>query len=217
MRVGFLVLHYRRPVLGAKITGIIPLSAGPPFLPTEGLTDRNGEWFGIAPSPIGPANYLMDAVVEFEDRAVRIAGVFDEIESVFTVDLTALSWKRERLTERIPGDGYFEVGQDLLQPSQVLDVTDDAVRPISNCAICQYLFPPGPFPAFCVVNGTETEGIPIPDPRNRTCRFFYPIYLQPNSPQRLARDLKRRVPEVKDGAVQITPALRFALPFMEKR
>ena len=141
MRVSFSVWHFRRPVAGARIRGILPLTTGIPFVLTEGITDEKGEWFGVVPVAIGPAYYAMDVVVEYESRSVRISGLFDEIENLFIVDMNALSWERERLPERIPGDGYFEVDLDLLRPDEVLDVTDDAVRTISNCAICQYLFP----------------------------------------------------------------------------
>ena len=212
MRVGFLVLLSREPVAGARIRGIAPLTTGFPFVPTEGVTDARGEWFGIAPLAIGPANYVMDAVVEYEDHSVRIRGTFDEVENLFVVNLAASEWERQRLPERIPGDGYFEVDPALLRPEEVLDVTEDPVRAISNCVTCQYLFPPGPLPSFCVVNGVETEAIPIPDPRNRTCKFYYPFFLFPNSPQRLLRDIGRRMPTPKNGAIQITPALRLALP-----
>ena len=216
MRVGFMVLHFRRPVAGARIRGITPLIAGVPPVLTEGKTDAKGEWFGIAPIAISLASYFMDVVVEFESSSVRVNGVFNEIENMFTVDMNALSWKVEQLPERIPGDGYFDVDPALLRPDEVLDVTTDAVRTISNCATCQYLFPPGVLPSFCVVNGLETEAIPIPDPRNRTCRFYYPFFLQPNSPQRLSRDLARRVPSPKGASIQLTPALRLALPFVPR-
>ena len=217
MRVGFSVSHFRQPAAGVRIRGILPLTSGFPFVPTEGVTDENGEWFGVAPLAVGPANYRMDVVVEKEDRSVHISGTFDEIESLFVVDLTAGSWTRQRLPERIPGDGYFEVDQELLLPDEVLDVSNDPVRSISNCATCMYLFPPGVLPSFCVVNGVETEAINIPDPRNLTCRFYYPFFLLPTSPQRLLRDIGRRMPVPKDGGIQLTPALRLALPSADRK
>ena len=52
------------------------------------------------------------------------------------------------------------------------------------------LRPPGLGIGFCAVNGLRTPAIPIPDARNNFCRLYYPFFLQPNSPQRLARDLR---------------------------
>lgn len=214
MRVGFLVTYNGRPVRGASIVPLLPLTTGFPFLPVAPVTDQNGEWFGVAPLAVSPANYLMDVTVRGMGHEVRINGTFDEIENRFLVDLARGTFRRERLGQRIPGDGYFELDQRLLREEELIDVEADPVKFISACATCQYFFPPGFGRGFCVVNGLRTPAIPIESALNITCRLFYPFFLQPNSPQRLQRDLARRVPvptaDLRE--LRLTPALSLNLP-----
>ncbi len=214
MRVGIKVLRNGRPAVGITLAPSLPLATGFPLLPAFPRTDANGEWFGIVPLAISPAVYLMDVVVDPEGSAVRINGGFDEIENQFFVDLNRRTVERLRLGTRIPGDGYFEVDTRLLQPKEVVNVSRDQVRFISNCATCMYFTFPGLATGFCAVNGLRTPAIPIPDARNNTCRLYYPYFLQPLSPQRLARDLNWRVPapEADLRSVRLTPALTLALP-----
>ena len=214
MRVGFKVTYNGRPLAGAKIVPLLPLTTGFPFFPAEPSSDSNGEWFGVAPLAIAPAVYLLDVTVQGMGREVRIRGTFEEIENRFLVDLSRGTFSVEKLGDRIPGDGYFEVGQALLREDELIDVTDDPVKFISSCATCQYFFPPSFGTGFCVVNGLKTPAIPIESALNITCEFYYPFFLQPLSPQRLQRDLLRRVPVPLEDLreIRITPALTLALP-----
>ena len=214
MRVGFQVTYNGRPVAGARIVPRLPLTTGFPLLPTVPATDAQGEWFGVAPLALAPALYLLDVTVQGLGHQVRISGPFEEIENRFLVDLSRGTFSVERLGERIPGDGYFQVGRALLREEELIDVTSDPVRFISNCATCQYYFPPGFSAGFCVVNGLKTPAIPIKSALNITCEFYYPAFLQPNSPLRLQRDLARRVPVPSEDLreVRITPAVNLALP-----
>ena len=128
--------------------------------------------------------YLMDVVVDSDGSSVGISGTFDEVENQFFVDLNRRRVEGGRLGTRIPGDGYFEVDTCLLQATEVINVSRDPVKFVSNCATCQYFFPPGLATGFCVVNGLRTPAIPIPDAKNDSYRLYYPFFLQPNSPQR---------------------------------
>lgn len=199
---------------GVKIRPNLPLTSGPPFLPVlEVITNENGEWFGIAPLFLLPANYLLDIDV----GGVRVSGTFGEIENIFTVDLETKTWTQETLTERIPGDGYFQIDRRILSPRELLDVTNDPVREVSRCSTCLYYLPgPSLSQGFCVVNGLKTAAIPIKDAPNTSSRMYYPFFLQPLSPQRLARDFLWRVPSVSEGpegrSIRLTPALTLALP-----
>lgn len=219
MRVGIKVLHNGRPAAGITLAPNLPLTTGFPLIPAFPRTDAEGEWFGIVPVAISPAVYLMDVVVDPGGRAIRISGSFDEIENQFFVDLDRGAVERVRLGTRIPGDGYFAVDNRLLQPKEVVNVSRDQVRLISNCATCMYYLPPGFGTGLCAVNGLRTPAIPIPDARNNSCRLYYPFFLQPISPQRLARDLSWRVltPEADLRSVRITPALTLALPGVVER
>ena len=214
MRVGFKVTYNGRSVAGARIVPLLPLTTGFPLFPASPVTDQNGEWFGIAPLALAPALYLLDVSVQAMGHEVRISGPFEEIENRFLVDLSRGTFSVERLGKRIPGDGYFEVGQALLREEELIDVTSDPVRFISSCATCQYYFPPSFGTGFCVVNGLKTPAIPIESALNLTCEFYYPFFLQPNSPQRLQRDLARRVPVPSEDLreIRLTPALTLALP-----
>ena len=214
MRVGFKVTYGGRPVPGARIAPALPLTTGFPFLPAQPETDANGEWFGVAPMAISPANYLLDVSVKGRGRRVRISGTFDEIESYFLVNLSEGTFSRQSLGKRIPGDGYFAVDQQLLDTRELIEVTNDPVRFISACATCQYFFPPAFGAGFCVVNGLRTPAIPIKSALNTTCRLYYPFFLQPNSPLRLRRDLSRRVPVPSEDLreLRLTPALTLDLP-----
>ncbi len=214
MRVGFKVSYGGRPVKGASIVPLLPLTTGFPFLPAQPETDSEGEWFGVVPLAVSPANYLMDVSVRGMGHEVRINGAFDEIESHFLVNLSEGTFTRQRLGARIPGDGYFEVDQKLLEERELIDVTNDRVKFISACATCQYYFPPGLGTGFCVVNGLRTPGIPIGSALNVTCRLYYPFFLQPNSPTRLQRDLARRIPVPSEDLreLRLTPALTLDLP-----
>ena len=214
MRIGIKVLRNGQPAVGVTLAPRLPLATGFPLMPAFPLTDANGEWFGVVPLAISPAVYLMDVVVDPEGSSIRINGGFDEIENQFFVDLDRGTVERVQLGTRIPGDGYFKVDTRLLLPKEVVNVSRDAVRFVSNCATCQYYLPPGFATGFCAVNGLRTPAIPIPDARNNTCRLFYPFFLQPISPQRLARDLSWRVPtpEADLRSVRLTPALTLALP-----
>lgn len=214
MRVGFRVTYQGQPVKGATIVPLLPMTTGFPFFPAQPETDAKGEWFGVIPLTVSPANYLMDVSIRGMGHEVRISGAFDEIESYFLVNLSAGTFTRQRLGERIPGDGYFEVDQKLLRQEELIDVTADPVRFISACATCQYFFPPGFGTGFCVVNGLRTPAIPIKSALNITCRLYYPGFLQPNSPPRLQRDLARRIPFPSEdlGELRLTPALTLGLP-----
>ena len=214
MRVGFKVTYDGRPVEGASIVPLLPLTSGFPFFPAQPVTDRQGEWFGISPLAISPARYLLDVTVHGMGHQVRINGPFEEIENRFLVDLSRGTFTTEQLGSRIPGDGYFALDQELLREEELIDVSDDPVKFISSCATCQYFFPPGFGRAFCVVNGLRTAAIPIPSALNITCRLYYPFFLQPNSPQRLQRDISRRIPLPSEDLreLRITPALAVNLP-----
>jgi len=214
MRVGIKVVRNGQAAAGVPLVPNLPLATGFPLLPAFPRTDMNGEWFGVVPLAISPAVYLMDVVVDPEGSAIRINGSFSEIENQFFVDLNRRTVGMQRLGDRIPGDGYFAVDTRLLQPREVVNISRDQVRFISNCATCQYFLPPGFGGGFCAVNGLRTPAIPIPDSRNNSCRLYYPFFLQPNSPQRLARDLSWRVftPEADLRSIRITPALTLALP-----
>lgn len=214
MRVGFKVTYGGRPLKGASIVPLLPLTTGFPFLPAQPETDSNGEWFGVVPLAVSPATYLMDVSVRGRGHEVRINGTFDEIESFFEVNLSDETFVRRRLGARIPGDGYFAVDEELLKPEELIDVTNDPVRFISACATCQYYFPPGFGIGFCVVNGLRTPAIPIKSAVNITCRLYYPTFLQPNSLPRLQRDISRRIPLPSQDLreIRITPALTLDLP-----
>ncbi len=214
MRVGFKVTYNGCPLEGASVVPSLPLTTGFPFLPVQPATDRNGEWFGVAPLAVSPALYLLDVTVQGRGHQVRINGTFDEIENRFLVDLSRGTFTRERLGRRIPGDGYWELDQRLLRQEELIDVADDQVKFISSCATCQYFFPPSFGTGFCVVNGLRTPAIPIESARDITCRLYYPFFLQPNSPQRLQRDLGRRIPTPSEDLreLRLTPALTLDLP-----
>jgi hypothetical protein len=194
MRVGFLVSYNGRPVRGASIVARLPLTTGFPFVPVAPATDANGEWFGVAPLAISPALYLMDVTVQGMGRQVTISGAFDEIENRFLVDLATGAVARERLGDRIPGDGYWQPDPQLLRPGELVNVSRDPVRSISNCSTCVYLFPPGARRGQCLVNGVQTDPIPIDDAPNTSSRKFYPFFLHPVSPGRLALDARRLWP-----------------------
>ena len=194
MRVGFQVTSNGRPVEGARIVPWLPLTSGFPFFPALPVTDRKGEWFGVAPLAISPALYLMDVSVQGRGRQVRISGAFDEIENRFLVDLAAGTWRRERLGARIPGDGYWEPDPRLLREAELIDVSGDPVRAVSNCSTCVYLFPPGAPRGQCLVNGIQTDPIPIEDAPNTSSRKYYPFFLHPVSLGRLALDARRLWP-----------------------
>lgn len=214
MRIGFKVTWRGQPVEGAAIIPSLPLTTGFPFFPAAPVTDAQGEWFGVAPLAIAPAAYLLDVTVQGRGQGVRINGTFEEIENRFLVDLSEGTFRVEQLGTRIPGDGYFQVGQNLLKEEELIDVSRDPVKFISSCATCQYFFPPSFGTGFCVVNGLKTPAIPIKSAVDITCRFFYPFYLQPLSPQRIQRDLSRRVPVPSEDLteIRITPALTLGLP-----
>ncbi|KKN46862.1 hypothetical protein LCGC14_0668740 [marine sediment metagenome] len=195
MRTGFLVRRGSVPLKGVEIRATLPfgLTTGFPFIPTTGVTDASGEWFGVVPLAVSPANYFMDvAVVDGADQ-VNIRGVFDGIENVFVVDLASGEWSRDQLGERIPGDGYWEPGQGLLTESGLISVRGDPTQGISNCAVCQYYVPLLAPSGQCVVNGVLTPPIPIEDGPGTTCEYFYPFFLQPGSPARMQRDMGRLV------------------------
>ncbi len=163
MRVGIKVLRNGVPVEGFALVPNLPLTTGFPFIPVVLQTNENDEWFGVVPLAIGAAMHMMDVVVDPEGSAVGISGTFDEVENQFFVDLNRRTVERRRLGTRIPGDGYFEVDTRLLQPTEVINVSRDRVKFVSNCATCQYFFPPGLATGCCVVNGLRTPAIPIPD------------------------------------------------------
>lgn len=205
MRVGFQVSRGHLPVEGARIVGT--LTTGFPFLPAMPLTNHNGEWFGVAPIFVSPGSYFMAVRVSEGGESVSIRGVFDEIENLFHVDLGSKTWQREKLPTRIPGDGYYEVDQQLLEPWEVVhlggphtlilpseDLWRDPVLDISSCAQCLYYALPGAPSGVCLVNGAKTPSIPIDHPAQMTCRLYYPIFLHPISPQRAIRDLARGLP-----------------------
>ena len=196
MRVGFKALWHGKPTR-AKIRPVAPLAIveGPRklFKPLQkATTDDNGEWFGVAPLAVAPAKYAMDVIVQAKRNRVRISGIFDEISNYFIVDLSSRRYKRIKLPDRIPGDGYFTVRQEILTPQDLIDVSKDQVRNVSYCGACLYYLPFGP-KGMCVVNGAVTKPLEIKDPANTTSQFYYPVFLHPVSPQRLARDTRRRL------------------------
>ena len=133
MRVGIKVLPNGQPAEGVALAPNLPLTTGFPLIPASPRTAVNGEWFRVVPFVIAPSGYLMDVVVDPKGGAIRINGSFDEIENLFFVDLNRGTVERLRLGTRIPGDGYFEVDNRLLQPKEVVNVSRDQVRFISNC------------------------------------------------------------------------------------
>lgn len=145
MRTGFLILRSGQPQAGVKVKGIFT-NPGPSFvppllrLPVEPVldltTDSRGECFAVVPLVVGLALYAMDVEVE----GLRIRGTFDEISNYFTVELDYGSWQQRKLNPRIPGDGYFFVDQRLLTVEDLINVSEDPVQAISNCAAC---LPPG--------------------------------------------------------------------------
>lgn len=189
MRVGFQVNRSGIPVEGAEIRGT--LTTGFPFVPTVGITDVNGEWFGVAPIAVSPANYFMQATVIHGAAQLEIKGVFDEIENLFSVDLDAGQYTRERLSERIPGDSYWSPTPDFLSELDLIDLSGDPVRGVSSCGTCLYFVPLGLPSGQCLVNGLQTSPIPIADAARTSSPWFYPFFLHPVSPQRLQRDLSR--------------------------
>ena len=97
MRVGFKATYGGRPVKGASIVPLLPLTTGFPFFPAQPETDSNGEWFGVVPLAVSPATYLMDVTVRGMGHEVRINGTFDEIESYFLVNLSEGTFTHQRL------------------------------------------------------------------------------------------------------------------------
>ena len=204
MRVGFRVSRGGFPVEGAQLRGT--LTTGFPFLPAMPKTNSHGEWFGVVPLAVLPGSYAMLVDISEAGDLVRISGLFDEIESLFHVNLGSKTWTREKLPTRIPGDGYFAIDSKLLDPTEVVTLTGDQVLDISSCAQCLYYAPPASPKGGCLVNGNDSSPIPINKPREMTCRLYYPFFLHPVSPQRAARDLARGIPPLPGGIepLQIT-------------
>lgn len=157
---------------------------------------------------------MIDVVVNPEGGAIRINGAFNEIETKCSVDLNRRTVQRQRLGDRIPGDECLEVVNRLLQPKRLVNVARDPVRFGSNCPSCQYFVFPGLATGFCAVNGLRGPAIPIPDARSNSCRFYYLFLWQLNSPQRLARDICRRIPipEPEQRSFRLTPVPTLSLP-----
>ncbi len=220
MRVGIKVLRNGQPAVGVALVPNLPLTTGFPLIPAFPRTDVNGEWFGVVPLAISPAVYLMDVVVDPEGSSIRINGSFDEIEPQLFVDLSRPTGERQRLGDRIPRAGYFEVDHRLLQPKEIVNVAPDPGRFGSNGATCQYFVVPGMATGFGAVNGLRTPAIPLPDARNNSCCLYYPFFLPPSSPQRLAGDIGWRIPTLESDqrSFRLTPALPLSLPGkVEKR
>ena len=156
MRGGIKVLRNGQPAAGVALVPNLPLATRSLLIPAYPRTDTNGEWFGVAPLAILSTAYLMDVVVDPEGVAIRINGGVDGICNQFFVDLNRRTVDRLRLGDRISGGGYFEVDNQLLLPKEVINVSRDQVRFISNCATCQCFVPPGLGTGFCAVNGLRT-------------------------------------------------------------
>ncbi len=180
MRVGFKVLNGIIPV-NATITGnIIPVSI---------KTDQNGEAFAMAPVAISPARYFLDVVCTCPVTSIRITDIADEIENYYTIDMSTKTWRRETLSGRIGGDGFYKIDEELLKPEDLIISNTNPMLKVSNCALCLYF---NRLKSTCVVNGNLTPPIPIKDSIHTTSRLYYPVFLPP-SYQRIQRDLKRLV------------------------
>lgn len=178
MRIGFKVLNGSTPV-SATITGnIIPVSIA---------TDINGEAFAIAPVALSPARYLLDVICTCPRTSLHITDIADEIENYYTIDLRTKTWKRETLSGRISGDGFYKIDNELLKPDELIISNTDPMLKVSNCALCLYF---NRLKSMCMVNGNLTQPIQISDPIHTTSRLYYPVFLPP-SYQRIQRDLKR--------------------------
>lgn len=219
MRVGFRVTTGNEPLEGASIQASIPglLTAGWPLpvVPVKLVTDANGEAFGVAPLALGPANYLLDVAVAPPAgpkglKAVRIAGVFDEVENLFTTDLATGTWVCEKLPERIAGDGWNTVDVRPLRLEDILVLPEDPMLSVSNCGLCAYLFPVLSGQGTCIVNLAKGPHFGILNSRVTTCRLYSPWFLLP-SPTKLIRDLGR-MPPPPPPPPPILPFLGTPLP-----
>lgn len=184
MRVGFKVVNRNIPVQ-ATITGNI--------LPVAITTDSNGEAFAIAPISISPAKYFLDIVCTCPRTSIHITDIAEEIENYYTIDLRTKKWKKETLSGRIGGDGFYKIDNTLLKSNELIISNTDPMLRVSNCALCLYF---NRIKSECVVNGNLTPPIPITNPIHTTSRLYYPAFLPP-SYTRIQRDFSRLIKQDK--------------------
>ena len=180
MRVGFKVTKRGIPLKDVSIVGnlIIPIL----------ITNSNGEAFSIAPIAISIAKYFLDVTITCrKGKSVHIIDTAEEISNYYTIDIIAKTWKKETLSTRIAGDGFYKVDKTLLNQSELIISKTDPMLTISNCSVCLYY---NRIMSTCIVNGKVTSPIPIKDPLITTSRLYYPIFLPP-SEERIKRDTSR--------------------------